>query len=98
MPAAMPIENTELFQDLEEHFADMYAVFIHNDDVTTFETVQEALITHFDMTPKEAEDTAWQVHRKGKAVVGVFSKAEAEQKVLTLLGPKYKINASYAKA
>jgi ATP-dependent Clp protease adaptor protein ClpS len=71
------IDTTELFDDL-------WSVVVLNDDVTTFATVIEALVTLFGHAHDAAERLAWIVHRSGRAVVAVGSREFAEEGVLGL--------------
>lgn len=58
-----------------------YKVIIYNDDFTTMDFVVEVLTTVFFKTPGDAEALMLDVHRKGSAVVGVYSYDIAASKV-----------------
>lgn len=59
----------------------MFAVILHNDDYTTMEFVIEILMNFFKHTQPEATALMLQVHEKGKAQVGRFTREVAESKV-----------------
>lgn len=75
----------------EELFDDLWSVIVLNDDVTTFATVIEALVTLFGHTREAAERLAWLVHSSGRAVVAVGSHEFAEDGVVGL--HSYRIQA-----
>ena len=50
-----------------------YKVILHNDDFTTMDFVTFILVDVFQKTYDEAEALMMQVHRKGKAVAGIYS-------------------------
>jgi ATP-dependent Clp protease adaptor protein ClpS len=58
-----------------------YKVIFHNDDYTTMEYVVETLRRFFHKTETEALYIMLTVHKKGKAVVGVYPRDVAETKV-----------------
>ena len=59
----------------------LYKVMILNDDYTPMEFVIMILERFFGMTHQESFDLMLTVHKKGLAVVGVFSHEIAETKV-----------------
>lgn len=59
----------------------MWRVILHNDDYTPFEFVQSILIQIYNKNKSEAYDITSQVHEKGKANVGVYTKEIATTKV-----------------
>ncbi|MCL1864029.1 MAG: ATP-dependent Clp protease adaptor ClpS [Defluviitaleaceae bacterium] len=66
-----------LTQDLLEHDVSlrtpsMYAVIIHNDDVTTMDFVTEVLMRVFHKTPPAAAALMIEVHELGHGVAGVY--------------------------
>ena len=63
----------------------MYKVLILNDDFTPMEFVVMVLERFFGMTHAQAFDLMLTVHRKGVAVVGVFSHEIAETKVAQVM-------------
>ena len=87
-----------LDEDLGSDFSldDLWAVLVWNDDVNTFDHVINALVAIFGHTRDLAEQLAWQVHRTGKAVVGVRPKDEAQAAVEEL--HRRKIQASLDRA
>ncbi|MGB0797911.1 MAG: ATP-dependent Clp protease adapter ClpS [Planktomarina sp.] len=59
----------------------LYKVMILNDDYTPMEFVVMILERFFSMTPEQSFELMLTVHKKGLAVVGVFSHEIAETKV-----------------
>ncbi|MBL0722032.1 MAG: ATP-dependent Clp protease adapter ClpS [Sulfurovum sp.] len=59
----------------------MYYVMLHNDDYTSMEFVVSILRTFFYKNQQEAEDIMIKIHKKGKAVCGLFSYEIARTKV-----------------
>ena len=58
-----------------------YKVVFHNDDFTTMEFVTEVLRRFFHKTESESVHVMLTVHKKGKAVAGVYTRDVAETKV-----------------
>ena len=50
----------------------MFAVILHNDDITTMDYVVEVLTDFFQKTPPEAAALMMDVHEKGQGVAGVY--------------------------
>ncbi|MEO1562626.1 MAG: ATP-dependent Clp protease adapter ClpS [Pseudomonadota bacterium] len=63
----------------------MYKVLLLNDDYTPMEFVVHVLERFFGISPQQAYDLMMTVHRKGVAVVGVFSHEVAETKVMQVM-------------
>ena len=63
----------------------MYKVLLLNDDFTPMEFVVHILERLFGMTHAQAIEIMLTVHRKGIAVVGVFSHEVAETKVAQVM-------------
>jgi ATP-dependent Clp protease adaptor protein ClpS len=63
----------------------MYKVMLLNDDYTPMEFVVHVLERFFGMTHAQAFDIMLTVHKKGLAVVGVFSFEVAETKVAQVM-------------
>jgi ATP-dependent Clp protease adaptor protein ClpS len=59
----------------------MFRVVLLNDDYTTMDFVVVVLEVVFYKTVREAGDIMLEVHRKGRAVVGVFTEDVARTKV-----------------
>jgi len=59
----------------------LYQVVIHNDDFTPMEFVIDVLEKFFNMDTTLATSVMFEVHVKGKAVCGVFTRDVAETKV-----------------
>ena len=91
------IEQTDVLLDFElaAMFDDYYDVVVYNDDVTTFDTVIQALVIILQYTVPAAKKAALTVHNEGKAVVASLPKDEAEDVVKKLHG--YKIQAAAVK-
>ena len=58
----------------------LYQVIMYNDDFTPMEFVVEVLETYFNMDRLKATRVMYDVHMKGQAVCGMFSKDVAETK------------------
>lgn len=58
-----------------------YKVIFHNDDFTTMEFVVKVLTLVFFKSTEEAETLMMAVHRKGQAIVGIYSYDVAVSKV-----------------
>lgn len=63
----------------------LYKVMLLNDDFTPMEFVVHVLERFFNMTHAQAFDLMLTVHKKGLAVVGVFSFEVAETKVAQVM-------------
>lgn len=63
----------------------MYKVLLLNDDYTPMEFVVHVLERFFGMTHAQAFEVMLTVHKKGAAVVGVFSFEVAETKVAQVM-------------
>jgi ATP-dependent Clp protease adaptor protein ClpS len=59
----------------------MYKVILHNDDRTTFEFVMVILQQIFHKSLEEAAHITLTIHENGKAVVAIYTKEIAEEKV-----------------
>jgi ATP-dependent Clp protease adaptor protein ClpS len=57
-----------------------YAVLLINDDYTPMEFVVEVLQKFFQKTEDEAQTIMLQVHQKGEAICGIFTREVAETK------------------
>ena len=62
-----------------------YNVVFYNDDYTTMEYVVEALRRFFHKSETEALYIMLSVHKKGKAIAGVYSRDVAETKVAEVM-------------
>lgn len=63
----------------------MYKVMLLNDDYTPMEFVTHVLERYFGISHQSAQEIMMTVHRKGLAVVGVFSREIAETKVMQVM-------------
>ena len=59
----------------------MYKVILFNDDYTTMDFVIEVLQRYFAMNRERAMQIMLEVHNKGLAICGVYSRDVAESKV-----------------
>jgi ATP-dependent Clp protease adaptor protein ClpS len=62
-----------------------YKVIFHNDDYTTMEYVVSVLRRFFHRTETEATHIMLTVHKKGRAVAGVYTRDVAETKVAEVM-------------
>lgn len=58
-----------------------YAVIFHNDDFTTMEFVVFVLMKMYHKSYEDAETIMINVHKKGQAIVDLYTKEIAEEKV-----------------
>ena len=54
-------------------FPSMFAVILHNDDLTTMDCVVDILIKIFHMDSVSATALMMQVHEEGEAIAGVYT-------------------------
>jgi len=71
-------EEIEIIEEIAP--PSMYRVILHNDDYTSMEFVVMILCTIFHKNEGEAEDIMLKIHKKGKAICGLFSKEIARTK------------------
>jgi len=62
-------------------FPGEYYVVMHDDDKTTFDFVIAVLTGIFGHDPQTAVDLTQKIHNDGDAIVGMYNKEIAEQKV-----------------
>jgi ATP-dependent Clp protease adaptor protein ClpS len=62
-----------------------YRVIFHNDDYTTMEYVVEVLRRFFRKTETEALHIMLTVHKKGKAIAGIYPRDVAETKAAEVM-------------
>ncbi len=62
-----------------------FKVLLHNDDYTTMEFVIDVLRQFFHKTEPEATHIMLTVHKKGRAVAGIYTRDIAESKVARVL-------------
>jgi len=77
----LPKYEEELDIALELQEPQMYKVLLHNDDYTSMDFVVDVLTGIFHKTQQQAEQIMWQIHEKGKAIVGVYTYEIAVTKV-----------------
>jgi ATP-dependent Clp protease adapter protein ClpS len=77
-------DHTLLEDTISDVFAGLWAVIVHNDAVTTFETVIKALVELFQHTEQAALSLAWMVHSSGSAQVALGSQEFAQDGVVAL--------------
>lgn len=58
----------------------LYAVLLMNDDYTPMDFVVHVLVKFFNKTEEESMQLMIQVHEKGQAVCGIFTREIAETK------------------
>ena len=58
----------------------LYAVLLINDDYTPMDFVVHVIVKFFEKTDEEATNLMVQVHEKGQAVCGIFTREIAETK------------------
>jgi ATP-dependent Clp protease adaptor protein ClpS len=80
-----PDEDIEVEERRKTATPKRYKVIFHNDDYTTMEYVIEILRRFFHKTETEALHIMLTVHKKGKAVAGVYPRDVAETKVAEVM-------------
>jgi len=73
--------DQDLDSDLSTKEPGLYSVYLLNDDFTTQDFVIDVLVQFFFKAEDEAFKIMLDIHNKGKALVGVFTKEIAETKV-----------------
>ena len=81
----MPKQQSEVVDKIVLKYPSRYKVVILNDDYTPMEFVVHILERFFGMSSAQAFDIMLTVHKKGVAVVGVFSHEIAETKVAQVM-------------
>lgn len=61
--------------------ARLFKVVFLNDDYTTFEFVSSMFFHFFNKPKTEADELTTEVHKKGRAIAGVYSKEIAGEKI-----------------
>ncbi len=79
-PAA-PEEGVDVEERQKTAVPKRFRVIFHNDDYTTMEYVIEVLRRFFHKTETEALHIMLTVHKKGKAIAGIYPRDVAETKV-----------------
>lgn len=51
----------------------MYAVVMHNDDITTVDFVVEILMRVFNKSSMQARSLVSQIHRQGSGIAGIYT-------------------------
>ncbi|MCL2217685.1 MAG: ATP-dependent Clp protease adaptor ClpS [Defluviitaleaceae bacterium] len=64
--------NTVIENDTKLKTPGMYAVLIHNDEITTMEYVVEVLVEIFHKSVTDAAALMMEVHEKGQGIAGVY--------------------------
>ncbi|MGH7272420.1 MAG: ATP-dependent Clp protease adaptor ClpS [Polyangiaceae bacterium] len=80
-PGLAPGEDVDLEERQKTATPKRFKVIFHNDDFTTMEYVIEVLRRHFHKSETEALHVMLTVHKKGRAVAGVYPRDVAETKV-----------------
>jgi ATP-dependent Clp protease adaptor protein ClpS len=78
-------EDVEVEERQKTAVPKRYNVIFHNDDYTTMEYVVEVLRTFFHKNETEALHIMLTVHKKGKAIAGVYPRDVAETKVAEVM-------------
>ncbi len=76
--------RTDIFSETRKELPPQYKVILHNDDYTTMEFVVEILMTVFGKPLEKATQTMLNIHHKGNAVCGIYTREIAETKVETV--------------
>lgn len=68
-------------QQQETAFEPLYRVIIYNDDVTPMDFVVHVLNSIFMLLPPDAVKVMYAAHYRGKAVVQILPRSEAESRI-----------------
>ena len=68
-------------QQQETAYEPLYRVIIHNDDVTPMDFVIHVLSNIFMLLPPDAVKVMYTAHYRGKAVVQILPRSEAEKRI-----------------
>ena len=81
------LHDLDILSDEDEEIRepDMYRVVLHNDHYTTMDFVVEVIIRVFHKPVLEATQIMMDVHRKGRGLVGVYTRDIAETKCARVL-------------
>jgi len=77
----LPRIEEEIESALEIEEPTKYKVLLHNDDYTTIDFVVDILVGIFHKNSTQAEAIMTDVHKKGRAVCGIYTYEIAETKV-----------------
>ena len=69
-------------EDIDVQKPKLYAVIIHNDDITTMDFVVDVLMQIFNKSTVEAASLMMDVHEKGHGIAGVYTYDIACTKVM----------------
>jgi ATP-dependent Clp protease adaptor protein ClpS len=78
--------DLELAERTRSELPRRYQVVFHNDDYTPMEFVVQVLMHFFHKDESEATYLMLEVHHKGAAVAGIYSRDVAETKVSQVMG------------
>lgn len=84
-PHIQPDEDGDLLLEEERQAVKpppMYKVVMLNDDFTPMDFVVLVLSRYFGMNQEKATATMLEIHHKGRAICGVYSREVAETKVV----------------
>jgi ATP-dependent Clp protease adaptor protein ClpS len=84
-PAHAPAEEIDVEERKKTASPKRFKVIFHNDDYTTMEYVIEVLRRFFHKNETEALHIMLTVHKKGKAVAGIYPRDVAETKVAEVM-------------
>ncbi len=73
-------EEIEIEIELELKAPQLYQVLLHNDDYTSMDFVVMILTTIFRKSMEDAEGLMIAIHKKGKAICGVYTYEIAQTK------------------
>ncbi|NPA59295.1 MAG: ATP-dependent Clp protease adapter ClpS [Epsilonproteobacteria bacterium] len=75
----------ELFEETKIKHPKKYKVIMLNDNYTSMEFVVDVLMSIFHKNYEQAQDIMLEIHKKDKAVCGVYTHEIAETKVMQVL-------------
>ena len=75
----------QLHDEIELIYPKRYKVYLLNDDYTSMDFVIDILMGIFHKTYEEAEKTMLEIHKKDRAVCGVYTYEIAETKIAQVI-------------
>lgn len=78
------LDHADLLAQQEQE-PNFYQVIMHNDDFTPMEFVVDILEKFFFMDRRKATDIMLEVHTKGSALCGIYTREIAESKIVSVL-------------
>ena len=69
-------------QDVKLKLPSKFQVILHNDNYTSMDFVVKVIMVVFHKSLEEANQKMEEIHKKGKSLVGIYTREIAESKVI----------------